>query len=140
MKPLRRLRGHSSYVSHLDWSLDSRLLQSTCGAYELLFWDVAAGRQMLSSADTLEGDTAWASRTVPLGFGVMGVWPPSFKGTDINAVDCSEELGLCLTADDNGNVALYNYPCIVADAPHKVRGRSSIAVAARGRRNYSPAG
>ena len=120
VKALRRLRGHSSYVNHIDWSLDSRLLQSTCGAYELLYWDVAKGGQLLSSADTLEGDTRWASRTVTLGFGVMGIWPPNAKGTDINAVDVDEALGLCVTSDDCGRLSLFNYPCIVADAPSKV--------------------
>ena len=120
VKALRRLRGHSSYVNHIDWSLDSRLLQSTCGAYELLYWDVAKGGQLLSSADTLEGDTGWASRTVTLGFGVMGIWPPNAKGTDINAVDVDEALGLCVTSDDCGRLSLFNYPCIVADAPSKV--------------------
>jgi len=121
LKPVRRLRGHSSYVSHIDWSLDSKLLRSTCGAYELLFWDVAAGKQALSSADSLEGDTRWATETVSLGFGVMGIWPNNAKGTDINAVDCNADLGLCVTGDDSGKLTLFNYPCIVADAPSKVR-------------------
>ena len=36
LRPLHRLGGHSSYITHIDWSSDSLLLQSTCGAYELL--------------------------------------------------------------------------------------------------------
>lgn len=36
LRPLHRLSGHSAYVTHIDWSVDSQLLQSTCGAYELL--------------------------------------------------------------------------------------------------------
>jgi len=31
---------HSSFIAHLDWSENSCNLHSTCGAYELLFWDV----------------------------------------------------------------------------------------------------
>ena len=36
MRPLLKISGHSSYITHIDWSLDSMLIQSTCGAYELL--------------------------------------------------------------------------------------------------------
>jgi WD40 repeat protein len=36
LRSLHRLSGHSSHITHLDWSNDSNLLQSTCGAYELL--------------------------------------------------------------------------------------------------------
>lgn len=39
-QPVRRLKGHTSYVTHLDWSKDSRVLQSNCGAYEIIWWDV----------------------------------------------------------------------------------------------------
>ena len=49
LRYLKRLKGHSSYVTHLDWSADNRILQSTCGAYELLYWDVLSGRQLLHS-------------------------------------------------------------------------------------------
>jgi hypothetical protein len=42
-KHVRRLKGHTSYVTHLDWSADSSLIQSNCGAYEILYWDVAKG-------------------------------------------------------------------------------------------------
>ena len=31
------LKGHNSYVSHIDWSTDEKFLQSTSGDYELLF-------------------------------------------------------------------------------------------------------
>lgn len=37
-KPLRK---HSSYITHLDYSVDGNYLHSNCGAYELLFWDVS---------------------------------------------------------------------------------------------------
>lgn len=36
LRALHRLRGHSSAITHLDWSYDSMLVLSTCGAYELL--------------------------------------------------------------------------------------------------------
>lgn len=38
------MKKHSSFITHLDWSLDSSFLHTTCGAYELLFWDVFSGK------------------------------------------------------------------------------------------------
>jgi len=32
---------HSSFITAFDWSLDSKMLRSVCGAYELLFFDVS---------------------------------------------------------------------------------------------------
>ncbi len=114
---LKRLQGHSSYITHLDWSFDSRLLKSTCGACQLLFWDIAAGRQLLSSSDALESDTQWATETCTLGFSVMGIWPKNADGTDINAVDVQTSARLVATADDFGKVKVFNYPCVAKHAP-----------------------
>ncbi|CAM9841758.1 unnamed protein product, partial [Phaeothamnion confervicola] len=38
-------RGHNARVTHLDWSADSKHLQSNCAAGELLFWDARDGKQ-----------------------------------------------------------------------------------------------
>jgi WD40 repeat protein len=35
------LKGHSSYICCLDWSSDGSYIRSNCGAYELLFFNVA---------------------------------------------------------------------------------------------------
>jgi hypothetical protein len=32
------LRGHSSYITAIDWTSDSRMLRSCSGDYELLHW------------------------------------------------------------------------------------------------------
>jgi WD40 repeat protein len=114
---LKRLRGHVSYITHLDWSADNRLLQSTCGAYEILYWDVTTGKQLLSTTDALESDTIWNTFTCALGFPVMGIWPPNSDGTDVNSVDVLFQKGLVVTGDDFGKVNLFNYPCVVKGAP-----------------------
>ena len=45
-KRITTFKGHSSYITHLDWSADSRILQSNCGAYELLYSEAATGKQV----------------------------------------------------------------------------------------------
>lgn len=116
LKPLKRLKGHHSYVTHLDWSSDNLLLQSTCGAYEILYWSTTAGTQLLSTEDTVEADTEWGEVTCPLGFNVMGIWARDSDGTDVNGLSASPSRGLVVTADDFGLVKLFNYPCVSKDA------------------------
>ncbi|GFR41097.1 hypothetical protein Agub_g1741 [Astrephomene gubernaculifera] len=122
---LARCSGHSSYITHLDWSADGRILQSTCGAYELLYFEAGTGKQVRQN----QRDTRWASWTCALGFPVMGIWRDGTDGTDINAVSRSHsglfpdtdplmgEGELVVTAGDDGRVRLFNYPCVVEDAP-----------------------
>lgn len=137
MRYLKRLRGHVSYITHLDWSADNQLLQSTCGAYEILYWNVSAGKQILSSTDNVESDTIWQSFTCPLGFPVMGIWPPNSDGTDVNAVDVIFDKGLVLTGDDFGQLNLFNFPCVVKDAPPiTCSGHSSHVMNVRVVQNY----
>jgi WD40 repeat protein len=38
-------KGHSSFITHIDFTADSRFLHTNCGAYELLFWDANTGKQ-----------------------------------------------------------------------------------------------
>ena len=119
LKVLRRLKGHSSFLTHLDWSMDNRLLRSCCASYELLYWDVGAGRQFLSTLDSLEADTQWQTETCVLGFPVMGIWPPDSDGTDVNSVDVLPSKGLVATGDDSGRLNLFNYPCVAKHAPRR---------------------
>ena len=125
---LKRMRGHVSYITHLDWSADNHLLQSTCGAYEILYWNVSTGKQILSSTDNIESDTIWNSFTCPLGFPVMGIWPKDSDGTDVNTVDVIFDKGLVVTGDDFGQLNLFNYPCVVKDAPPITAGGHSSHV------------
>jgi WD40 repeat protein len=117
LRALHRLRGHSSAITHIDWSYDSKLLRSTCQAYELLCWDVETGKL---SPQTNVADVRWKTHHCVLGFHVMGIWPLYSDGTDINAIDVSNEKGVVVTAnDDGGLVRLFNYPCVVKNAPVK---------------------
>ena len=68
---------------------------------------------------TPPSEVQWETYTCVLGYSLMGIWPPGSMGTDINAVDASPELNLCVSADDSGKLNLMNYPCVVKQAPRK---------------------
>ena len=126
LKYIKKMKGHSSYITHLDWSIDNRLIQSTCGGYELLYWDVSTGKQLLSTTDALEADTVWHTNTCVLGFHVMGIWSKYSDGTDVNSVDSSKRHQIVVSGDDFGQVNIMNYPCVVKNAPRKTyHGHSS---------------
>jgi len=110
------MKKHSSYICHLDWSENSANLQSTCGAYELLFWDINTGKQMTSGASALK-DELWATWTCTLGWPVQGFYPACASGKDINYVDrskdkCSAGYKLLARADDWGKVSVLRYPSL----------------------------
>jgi len=114
MRPLHRLRGHSSYVTHIDWSRDGSLIKSTSGAYEVLVHEADTAK--LFTSPTI-ADIKFRTDHCPLSFSLMGIWAPCTDGTDINSVDVNKELGIVATGDDDGKVNIMNYPCVVKHAP-----------------------
>uniref|UniRef100_A0A8C7KT05 EMAP like 2 n=1 Tax=Oncorhynchus kisutch TaxID=8019 RepID=A0A8C7KT05_ONCKI len=107
--------GHSSFVTHLDWSVDSQYIVTNSGDYEILFCDMDLVRNV-----------EWATSTCVLGFSVFGVWPDGADGTDINAVCRSHDSSLLASADDFGKVHLFSNPCSQPRAPsHTYGGHSS---------------
>ncbi|KAF1409500.1 Echinoderm microtubule-associated protein-like 3, partial [Spheniscus humboldti] len=65
-----RCTGHSSFITHLDWSKDGRFVMSNSGDYEILYWDVAGGCKLLRNRFESR-DREWASYTCVLGFHVF---------------------------------------------------------------------
>nr|XP_019940748.1 PREDICTED: echinoderm microtubule-associated protein-like 1 isoform X6 [Paralichthys olivaceus] len=116
--------GHSSFITHLDWSVDSQYLVSNSGDYEILYWIPSVCKQVVSVETTR--DIEWATYTCTLGFQVFGLWPDGSDGTDINAVCRSSDKSLLVTGDDFGKVHLFSYPCSQFRAPsHAYGGHSS---------------
>ena len=103
-------KGHSSYITNMDFSVDCKYLQSTSGAYELLFWDATTGRQEKSS--TAGRDVKWATFTSTLGWPVQGIWPTGSDMSDVNSADRNEDLSLIVTGDDFRRVKLFSYPAV----------------------------
>ncbi|XP_074516630.1 echinoderm microtubule-associated protein-like 1 isoform X1 [Sebastes fasciatus] len=118
--------GHSSFITHLDWSVDSQYLVSNSGDYEILYWIPSVCKQVVSVETTR--DIEWATHTCPLGFQVFGLWPDGSDGTDINAVCRSSDKSLLVTGDDFGKVHLFSYPCSQFRAPSHVYGGHSSHV------------
>uniref|UniRef100_A0A667XW27 EMAP like 3 n=1 Tax=Myripristis murdjan TaxID=586833 RepID=A0A667XW27_9TELE len=120
-----RCNGHSSFITHLDWSKDGKYIMSNSGDYEILYWDVAAGCKLLRNRFESK-DREWASYTCVLGFHVMGVWLEGSDGTDINALCRSHSERVVAVADDFCKVHLFQYPCPKPKAPsHKYEGHGS---------------
>ena len=105
------LSGHSSYIRHLDWSMDSKILQSNSGNQEILFWDVEAGNSVSAASYRNE---VWGACT--FGWSVQGICPLSSKETEINSCDRSskyEPYQLLAVGDNKGRVRVFRYPCVM---------------------------
>ncbi|XP_077587191.1 echinoderm microtubule-associated protein-like 1 isoform X2 [Stigmatopora nigra] len=118
--------GHSSFITHLDWSSDSQYLVSNSGDYEILYWIPSVCKQVVSM-ETIR-DIEWATHTCTLGFQVFGMWSDGSDGTDINAGSRSNDKSLLATGDDFGKVHLFSFPCSQFRAPSHVYGGHSSHV------------
>uniref|UniRef100_A0A5S6K7R3 Sorting nexin-30 n=1 Tax=Xenopus tropicalis TaxID=8364 RepID=A0A5S6K7R3_XENTR len=113
------LEGHSSFITHLDWSRDGKYIMSNSGDYEILYWDIAGGCKLIRNRFESK-DREWATYTCVLGYHVFGVWPEGSDGTDINALARSRGMTLVSVADDFCKVHLFRYPCNKPKAPSHV--------------------
>uniref|UniRef100_A0A8C1VEE2 EMAP like 2 n=1 Tax=Cyprinus carpio TaxID=7962 RepID=A0A8C1VEE2_CYPCA len=122
--------GHSSFVTHLDWSTDSQFIVTNSGDYEILFSQMSCingcGKHV-TSADVVR-NLEWATSTCVLGFSVFGIWPEGADGTDINALCRSHDKNLLASADDFGKVHLFSNPCSQPRAPSHIYGGHSSHV------------
>ncbi|XP_074945113.1 echinoderm microtubule-associated protein-like 4 isoform X2 [Phalacrocorax aristotelis] len=117
--------GHSSYITHLDWSPDNKYIMSNSGDYEILYWDIPSGCKLIRNRSDCK-DIDWTTYTCVLGFQVFGVWPEGSDGTDINALVRSRNRKVIAVADDFCKVHLFQYPCSKPKAPsHKYSAHSS---------------
>ncbi|XP_010148849.1 PREDICTED: echinoderm microtubule-associated protein-like 4, partial [Eurypyga helias] len=119
------VKGHSSYITHLDWSPDNKYIMSNSGDYEILYWDIPSGCKLIRNRSDCK-DIDWTTYTCVLGFQVFGVWPEGSDGTDINALVRSHNRKVIAVADDFCKVHLFQYPCSKPKAPsHKYSAHSS---------------
>jgi len=129
------ITSHHAFLTHMDWSADGRVLRSNDGAYELLFHGVdpsSGAAHQITSAHSLR-DTQWHSAHCPITALTAGAVPHT-DGAFVNSMDVSSsstaeanEQPLLAVAQDDGRVAVYNYP--VPEGAHaqyhEYRGHSS---------------
>jgi microtubule-associated protein-like 6 len=126
---------HAAGITALDFSLDSKYMQSTCTAYELLFSDVSSGAQVVRGESQF-GLEHWNTWTCPLGWTVLGIWDSSMDGSDINSVDRNERIMhgslpkkevILASGDDFGKVRVFKYPATIEKGSpcHEYSGHSS---------------
>ncbi|KAL3872559.1 hypothetical protein ACJMK2_035781 [Sinanodonta woodiana] len=101
--------GHSSFVTHIDWSTDSQYIVSNSGDYEVLCW-LASNCKQFTNKDTIR-EIQWATQNCTLAFNTAGIWPDGADGTDVNNCARSHKGNLIASADDFGKVNLFSYPC-----------------------------
>ncbi|KAM9364927.1 echinoderm microtubule-associated protein-like 6 [Pholidichthys leucotaenia] len=105
----------SSFITHLDWSVDSKILQTNDGAGERIFYRMPLGKPIVTKEE-VKG-LHWASWSSVLGSEVSGIWPKYSDQTEINAVDANVSAAVLVTGDDHGLVKLYRFPCL-SKGPH----------------------
>ncbi|KAJ3103386.1 Echinoderm microtubule-associated protein-like 5 [Phlyctochytrium planicorne] len=110
-------KGHSSFITHLDWSSDSSYLQTNSGDFELLFWSAPSGKQV-TSASAMK-DVEWATFSCVLGWPVQGIWEKGMEGDDINTVDRHPGQTCVASGDDFFSVRLHSYPAAKEGMPFK---------------------
>ncbi|KAI8847371.1 hypothetical protein BC829DRAFT_396745 [Chytridium lagenaria] len=110
-------KGHSSFITHMDWSADSSFIQTNSGDYDLLFWSMPNGKRIGSA--TAMRDVKWATWTCIKGWPVQGIWESGMNGDDINAADRHPGHSCIASGDDNMNVRLHSYPAAKPGMPGK---------------------
>lgn len=123
-------KGHNSYITSVDWSCNGDILFSTCGAYEMLYFDAESGKH-IAAGGTAFRDEEFFTFTNKLGWPVQGIFPSGTDGTHINGVDRSKAKDLIATSDDWGLVNLYRNPCLKGNKGNGYVGHSEHVVRAR---------
>lgn len=122
-------KGHTSYITSVDFSQDSSYIQTACGAYDYLFFNVKTGEQMKSGGSMFR-DEKWATFSSKLGWWVQGIFPSGVDGTHVNGVERSNDERVIVVADDWGLVNLYRNPALDGARPKSFMGHSEHVVRA----------
>ena len=100
--------GHTSFVSSLDWSIDSQHLRSNSVDHELLFWNAGVCRA-LRDVEAIR-ELTWASHDCPISWGTLGVWGESPDAPDVASTCRNHDRELLAAGDSAGRVRLYTFP------------------------------
>ena len=123
-----KCRGHKGRVTHLDFSSDSKAIQSSDDCGELLLWEASTGEQRTARAMK---DTAWESHSCVYGWPLQGCWGPYADGGEITCCARSSGGTALATTDTFGRLRLWRYPAAAPQpgfAEYRGHGGSASAV------------
>eukprot|EP01042_Synura_sphagnicola_P000320 gene320-331_t len=109
-------RGHGGAVTHLDFSSNSRFIQSNGADDSLLFWDVR-GNPVTSSVSMRDVD--WASFTCTLGWPIQGIWSSDVGRPEVLTCQALSDIKVVASGDERGRVNLYRYPAALEGCLHQ---------------------
>lgn len=89
--------GNSSFITHIDWSEDSRFLQTNSGDGARLIYELPDCKQFTKSEEIR--NIKWKTFTGVLGNEVLGIWEKYSNKTDINATDANFDENCIVTGD-----------------------------------------
>lgn len=107
---------HNSYVTHMDFSADSSVIQSDAADFEHLYHSVKDGSHIRLPSQLK--DTCWATWSCIYGWPVQGCWPAlsGDKGRDnkinVTSTNATQDLRCVATGDENGDIRLHRYPSL----------------------------
>jgi microtubule-associated protein-like 6 len=106
---------HNSFVTHLDWSADSKYVQSDARDYEHLYYGALDGAHVRLPSQLK--DVEFAGWSCIYGWPTQGAWA-AFGGDagrdpkcDVTTVHRSNDSALLASGDEGGAVRLFRYPC-----------------------------
>ncbi|XP_012522532.1 echinoderm microtubule-associated protein-like CG42247 isoform X1 [Monomorium pharaonis] len=130
-KKSNKIRG-TQPLMQLDWSSDSRFLQTVTQDYDLLFWDV----KVLSSEKSplVMKDVKWYSHNCTVGYMTSGQWNNRYYPltTVVTTSSRSAAHDMLVSGDAEGYLRLFRYPCTSAKAEYvEEKVYSSLVACAR---------
>ncbi|XP_067208304.1 echinoderm microtubule-associated protein-like CG42247 isoform X2 [Linepithema humile] len=130
-KKSNKIRG-TQPLMQLDWSSDSRFLQTVTQDYDLVFWDV----KVLSSEKSplVMKDVKWHTHNCTVGYMVSGQWNNRYYPltTVVTTSSRSAAHDMLVSGDAEGYLRLFRYPCTSAKAEYvEEKVYSSLVACAR---------
>jgi WD40 repeat protein len=125
--PYYVLNKHTSMVTHFDFSVDCKYIQSNDLGNELLFYDLENKKQEPSATkladyngvldDEAPEGRLWASQTCIFGWPVQGIWPPNaYDSSEINSVDRHNSMKYLATGEDSGHIRVLRFPSVTPNS------------------------
>lgn len=100
----------SSYITHVEWDTEGKLLMLNSGAKEILYYEAPRGKRINLRQEDVN-KINWHTFTGVLGPKCEGIWPPYTNVTDINTTCLTRDHKILATGDDFGFVKLFDFPC-----------------------------